>query len=145
MKIAIASDHAGYKLKSFLVKILQKDNLECIDLGCENTESVDYPDYARKVVELIKNNGVDFGILVCSSGIGMSIMANKFSDVRAALCHDAESAKSAREHNNANIICLASKVCDNKIAAEIIHAFIKNKFSNEIRHIRRLKKIEENI
>lgn len=141
MKIAIASDHTGYDLKESIKKHLDFKGIEYEDLGSYTKESVDYPDYAIKVVEAL-NNGYDRGILICGTGIGMSVVANKFPNIRAALCSDVEVAKQSREHVDANVLVLSSKL-DNIIANETVDVWLSTPFSNEERHVRRLAKISQ--
>ena len=109
MKIAIGSDHGGYALKSYLVELLEKKEITVEDLGCNQPDSADYPDYAAAVAEKVSNGLVDQGLLVCTTGIGISITANKFPRVRAALCFNPEVTALARQHTNANILCLSGK------------------------------------
>lgn len=137
-KIFIASDHAGFSLKKFLIAELTELGFEPVDLGCNSAEkSVDYPDFAHKLGAKLKN---EFGILVCGSGIGISIAANRHKHVRAALCHNAKVAKLARLHNDANVLCLGARVVKEKSALAIVKAFLSSKFEGE-RHERRVAKI----
>lgn len=139
MKIAIASDHAGYKLKQFLIEKF-KDRYKIIDLGADSDQtSFDYNDYAEKVVQKVFEEKI-FGVLLCKSGIGMSIAANRHKFIRAALCKDAEAAKLSREHNDANILVMAGEL-DYAAAAEALEVFLNTKFSEGERHIRRVKKL----
>lgn len=139
--IAIASDHAGFKLKEHIIKFLEKNNLEFIDLGCKSEDPVDYPDYAFKLSEYINSDKVRKGILICGSGIGMSIAANRHNKIRAALCINGNMAKLAREHNDANILVLGEKIIDKEIALECVKIFLKTKFCGG-RHQNRIKKLE---
>ena len=142
-KIYIASDHAGFALKKFLITESKKNKFQLIDLGCDSAEkSVDYPDYAQKLCKKIKKNSADFGILICGSGIGISIAANRFKHIRAALCHSAKSAKLSRAHNDANILCLGARVVKNSSALSILKAFFTSKFEGE-RHARRVTKLSK--
>lgn len=142
-KIYIASDHAGFLMKEFLVKEFAKLETKLIDLGCDSAEkSVDYPDYAQKLCKKMKDNSQEFGILICGSGIGISIAANRFKHIRAALCHNVKSAKLARAHNNANVVCLGSRVIKNKAALAITKAFLTSEFEGE-RHARRVRKLSK--
>lgn len=139
-KILIASDHAGFPLKKFLIEQLTELGFKAIDLGCDSAEkSVDYPDYAQK---LCKKLDAEFGILICGSGIGISIAANRFKHIRAALCHNAKSAKLARAHNDANVLCLGARVVKNKTALSIAKAFLSSKFEGA-RHERRVAKLSK--
>lgn len=140
-KIYIASDHAGFLMKEFLIKELAKLELAPLDLGCDSAEkSVDYPDFAQKLSKKLKDNSQEFGILICGSGVGISIAANRFKHIRAALCHSAKSAKLSRAHNNANVVCLGSRVIKNKAALAIVKAFLTSEFEGE-RHARRVAKL----
>ena len=140
-EIFLASDHAGFELKSFLInKLAQDKSLQITDLGCSNSEtSVDYPDYANKLCQNI-NSTEKYGILICGSGIGMSIAANRFKNIRAALCHDERSAKLSRNHNNANILCLAARTLKNEEALKIVHSFCSSEFESG-RHQIRIEKL----
>lgn len=142
MKLAVASDHGGFSLKEEIVKSLKNQKIEILDLGNHGTESVDYPDYALKVAEMVSDGKVDGGLLMCGTGIGMCIVANKFKNVRAAVVSDPYSAKMAKEHNNANILCIGGRVVDPKKAEEIVRAWLDAKFEGG-RHDRRLDKIRE--
>lgn len=138
MKIVIGSDHGGYELKQEVMDHLKKRGIEIIDVGCYSAESCDYPVYAKPVTEAIQNGDADLGILICGTGIGMSMAANKEKGIRAALCHDTFSAKATREHNNANILCMGARVVGPGLALMIIDTFIDTPFSNDERHIRRI-------
>lgn len=138
MKIVIGSDHGGYELKQEVMDHLKKRGIEVIDVGCYSAESCDYPVYAKPVTEAIQNGDADLGILICGTGIGMSMAANKEKGIRAALCHDTFSAKATREHNNANILCMGARVVGPGLALMIIDTFIDTPFSNDERHIRRI-------
>jgi ribose 5-phosphate isomerase B len=142
MRIALGSDHRGFKLKSRLIDYLKQTGHEFTDFGCDNEESTDYPDYAAGVCRSITKKQSDLGILICGSGIGMSIAANKFKGIRAAVCCNAEMAVRARRHNNANVLCLGADFVDDKTAIEITGNFITTQFEGG-RHQRRLDKIEE--
>ena len=136
-KIFIASDHAGFLLKEFLIGELTKLGYKLVDLGCNSAEkSVDYPDYAQK---LCKKNP-QFGILICGSGIGISIAANRFKNIRAALCVNAKSAKLARAHNDANVICLGARLTKNNTSLSAVKAFLATKFEGG-RHEKRVRKL----
>ena len=139
-KICIASDHAGYKLKEAIKDYLISKNLAIIDLGPLDGASVDYPDYAKKVAKRILLNKSDVGILVCGSGTGMAITANKFKGIRAAQCYNKKSTILSRQHNNANIICLGSRMLKNRDALNFINFFLKTKFEGG-RHQKRVNKI----
>ena len=138
MKIVIGSDHGGFELKQEVMDHLKKRGIEIIDVGCYSAESCDYPVYAKPVTEAIQNGDADLGILICGTGLGMSMAANKEKGIRAALCHDTFSAKATREHNNANILCMGARVVGPGLALMIIDTFIDTPFSNDERHIRRI-------
>ena len=140
MKIAIASDHAGFDLKSIIIKNINQ-KYQIIDLGCSDSKtSVDYPDFANKVAEKIINQEAGFGILICGSGIGISIAANRFHQVRAALCCNLKNVILARQHNDANILCLGARFIDNTIAIQMVESFLTTKFEGG-RHIKRVEKL----
>ena len=138
--ICIASDHAGYKLKEDIKNFLINKNLSVFDLGPSSNLSVDYPDYAKKVSNRVKAKKSDFGILVCGSGTGMAISANKFIGIRAAVCYNVKSTRLSRLHNNANIISLGSRLTKKNVALKLVSIFLKTKFESG-RHLRRVKKI----
>lgn len=142
--IAIGCDHGGFELKEKIVEFLKSKSYELTDFGTYSEESVDYPVYAKKVAEAIldENNPCKRGILVCGTGIGISITANKYKGIRAALCHDKDSARLTREHNNSNIVALGGRIVDHKLALEIVEIFLNTEFSNDERHIRRIEMIE---
>ena len=139
-KIFISSDHAGYKLKEFIKIYLSKKKLPFQDLGPINNEKVDYPDYAHKVAKKVKINKNNVGILVCGSGTGMNIAANKHKNIRAAQCFNLKSTKLSRLHNDANIITLGSRVLSKKNALNYVGVFLNTKFEGG-RHSKRIKKI----
>ena len=139
-KICIASDHAGYKLKEDIKDFLINKNISIIDLGPEIEKSVDYPDFAKKVSNRIKANKSDVGILVCGSGTGMAISANKTKNIRAAVCYNVKSTRLSRLHNNANIICLGSRLTKKNVTFKLVAVFLNTKFEGG-RHLRRIKKI----
>ena len=139
-KICIASDHAGLNLKDYIKDLLIYNNISVIDLGTVDKSSVDYPDYAKKVSNRIKSGKSDVGILVCGSGTGMAISANKTKGIRAAVCYNLKSTRLSRQHNNANIISLGSRLISKKIAFNLVSTFLNTKFEGG-RHLRRIKKI----
>ena len=139
-KIFISSDHAGFKLKEYIKISLKKKNLKFEDLGPENDNRVDYPDYAHKLARKVKVNKNNIGILVCGSGTGMNIAANKHKNIRAAQCFNLRSTKLSRLHNDANIITLGSRLLSKKNALNCVGVFLKTKFEGG-RHIKRIKKI----
>ncbi len=143
MRIAIGCDHRGLNLKQFVTKLIAEAGHSYEDFGCYTTDSVDYPDIAKKVAEAVARGSFECGILICGTGIGMSIAANKVKGVRAALCHDAFSARRARQHNDANILCLgAGEEQEREPAPEIVNAFLASQFEGG-RHQRRVDKIRE--
>lgn len=142
MKVAIGSDHAGFKLKEFLKERLKKQGYDLIDVGCFDETSVDYPDYALKVSEMVAGGDCRFGILICGTGLGMSIAANKVKGIRAAACSNIFEAMMARRHNDANIICIGSRVVGDEHAFLMVGCFLKEEFEGG-RHERRIKKISE--
>lgn len=139
MKIAIASDHAGFPLKEKIIEFLSQEKITFEDFGPQSTASVDYPDYASKVAEAVSLQEVDAGILVCGTGLGMSITANKFKGVRAVAVSDLYSARMAKEHNNANILALGARVLDADKALRLLKIWMNSKF--ETRHQKRIDKI----
>ena len=139
-KICISSDHAGYKIKEYIKTLLYKNKISLIDLGPHNDKSVDYPDYAKKVAKRIKGKKSDFGILVCGSGTGMAISANKIRGVRAAVCYNKTSTYLCRSHNNANILCIGARLTKKNNIEKIVSVFLKTEFEGG-RHQRRIKKI----
>ncbi|MDA8079862.1 MAG: ribose 5-phosphate isomerase B [Nitrospiraceae bacterium] len=147
MKIAIGCDHAGFGLKEEIIPLLRGMQAEIVDCGTNGTESVDYPDFGRKVSQLVSSGGVERGILICGTGIGMSMVANKFPGVRASLCNDLFSARMSRLHNDANILVMGGRIIGKDLAAEIVKVWSTTAFEGA-RHIRRLdkiKKIEEGL
>ena len=141
--IALGSDHGGYGLKQEVIQYLKKQNLEYRDYGCDSEVSCDYPVYAKKVAEAIVSGECDKGILICGTGIGISIAANKVKGIRAALCHDTFSAQATREHNDANILAMGARVVGPGLAIKIVDTFLNTEFSNDERHIRRIKQMED--
>ncbi len=142
MKIAIASDHAGFELKEKIKEYLKELNYKYKDFGTDNKESVDYPDYAQKVAESVAKKESDRGILICGSGIGMCMVANKIPEIRAALCHDVETAKLSREHNDANILTFGARMIDENTAKEMVKVWLNTEFLGD-RHLRRVNKIKD--
>lgn len=141
--IAIGCDHGGYYLKQDIIDFLKKNGYEYKDYGTYSDESCDYPVYAKKVAHAVADGECEKGILICGTGIGVCITANKVKGIRAALVHDCFSAKATREHNDANIITMGARVIGPGLATEIVRIFLETPFSNEERHIRRIKQIEE--
>ena len=140
MRIAIGSDHAGYELKCQLVNYLQHNNVEVHDMGTFNQDSVDYPDCAVQVCQTLARDNSDFGILICYTGIGMCMAANKFKGIRAALVDNIDNAKLTREHNDANVLCMGAKDVDLELAKKIVNVFLSSRFLGG-RHERRVEKI----
>ncbi len=139
MEIVIGSDHAGVQLKKEIIAILVGEGYNPIDCGAYTEEAVDYPDIAQKVASMVLQKNI-LGILVCGTGIGISIAANKIPGIRAALCHEPFSARLAREHNDANILAMGSRIIGSGLAEEIVEIFIKTSFAAG-RHLRRVEKI----
>lgn len=140
MKIAIAADHGGFELKNSMVEYIKSLGNEVENLGTNSSESVDYPDFAKKVCEEIQKGNSELGILICGTGIGMSLAANKFKGIRAACVSDVYSAKMSRNHNNANVLCIGARVVGDEVAKLIIKTFLENEFEAG-RHQRRVDKI----
>lgn len=141
--IALGCDHGGFKLKQEVIQYLKANQIEYKDYGCYDTASVDYPVYARKVAKAILDGEAEKGILICGTGIGISIAANRIKGIRAALCSDCFSAQATREHNDANILCMGGRVVGAGLAIKIVDTFLHTEFSNDERHIRRIDLIEE--
>jgi len=142
VKIAIASDHAGFPLKQYLADYLKAEGHKVDDLGTDSSDiSVDYPDFAAKTALAVTHGKAARGIIVCGSGIGACVAANKFNGARASVCHDTYSARQGVEHDDLNILCLGARVIGTALAQDIVHAFVGAAFSNEARFVRRLDKI----
>ena len=141
--IAIGSDHGGFELKKKLMEHLSERGLEYKDFGTYSSASCDYPVYAKAVANAVASGECDRGILICGTGIGVSITANKVHGIRAALCGDCFSAEATRQHNDANILCMGARVVGEGLALKIADTFIDTPFSNDERHIRRISMIEE--
>ena len=141
MKIAVAADHAGFELKNHLRDFIQKVGHTVIDLGAHNTEPSDYPDFAEAIGKAVQSGAVERGVLICGSGVGASIAANKLHGIRAAICHDTYSAHQGVEHDNMNILVLGSRVIGHALAEDLVKAFLNANFTNEARHLRRLEKV----
>ena len=139
-KVFLASDHAGFKLKEEIKKYLIKKRKKVLDLGTQNTNSVDYPDYAHLLSKKMKNGKNQFGILICGSGAGMSMAANKHKNIRAASCYSTKSTKLSRLHNNANVMTIGSRLIKKNVALKCVNTFLKTNFDGG-RHTRRVKKI----
>ena len=138
MKVAIGCDHGGIDLKRQVVRQLEHEQIPVLDLGCDSHDSVDYPVFARAVCTAVLNGEVDFGILICGTGIGMSMAANRCQGIRAALCHELFTARMSREHNNANVLCLGARVVGPGLALEIVKTWLHTEFAGG-RHLRRIE------
>lgn len=138
MKIALGSDHGGFSLKEVIVPFLKELGHEVLDMGCHDEQSVDYPTFAEKVCGQVTENTADFGILICGTGIGMSMAANKHDGIRAALCSEQYTAAMSREHNDANVLCLGERVTGPGVASEIVRTWLATPFSGG-RHLRRIE------
>ena len=143
MKIALASDHGGYGLKCEVIKHLEERGFTYEDYGCYSEESCDYPDYAHKAAHAVADGVCDLGILICGTGIGISIAANKVPGIRAALCHDCFSAQATKEHNDANMLAMGARVIGPGLALKIVDTFLNTEFSGEERHVNRIRQIED--
>ncbi|MGZ9586330.1 ribose 5-phosphate isomerase B [Paenibacillus marinisediminis] len=143
MLIAIGADHAGVNLKQDIIDVVKELGHDVIDKGCDCSTSVDYPDYALPVAEMVAKGEADRGILICGTGIGMSIAANKVRGVRCALVHDLFSAKATREHNDTNVLALGERVTGPGLAQDIVRTWLSTEFSNGERHVNRLGKIKQ--
>ena len=141
MQIALAADHAGYEMKRDLAAALRAQGHDVLDLGTHSSAPVDYPDCAEAVATALRDRSVDRGVIVCGSGAGVSIAANKFPGVRAAVCHDCYTARQAVEHDEMNILCLGARVIGPALAGDLVAVFLAATFSGEERHRRRLDKI----
>ncbi|WP_105616704.1 ribose 5-phosphate isomerase B [Vallitalea okinawensis] len=141
--IAIGSDHGGYELKQEIIQYLESEGYAYKDYGCYGTESCDYPEFAKKVGHAIINKEAEKGILICGTGIGISIAANKIKGIRCALCHDCFSAEATRLHNNSNILAMGGRVVGPELALKIAKTWLETEFSDEDRHNRRINLIED--
>ena len=141
--IAIASDHGGFALKEKVIEFLEKKGLEYKDFGCYDTASCDYPDYAKPAAKAVASGECEKGIVICTTGIGVSICANKVPGVRCALCSDPVTARLTRQHNDTNVVAIGAGVVGELLALEIIDIFLSTELSNEPRHVRRVEKMEQ--
>lgn len=141
MKIAIGCDHAGLDLKSEVISAIKSAGMEVSDFGTYDSKSMDYPDVGRPVAEAVARGEFDRGILICGTGIGMSITANKVRGIRAALCHDTFSARATREHNDSNVLCMGARVVGTGVALDVVNTWLSVDFSGDARHSRRIQKI----
>jgi ribose 5-phosphate isomerase B len=143
MKIAVACDHAGYPLKARVIEIIRAAGHEVLDLGAHSTDPVDYPDYARALGEAIRQGKAERGVLLCGSGVGANIAANKMRGIRAGVCHDTYSAHQGVEHDDMNVLTLGARIIGPELVPELMRAFLAARFTGEERHVRRLGKIRE--
>ena len=141
-RVALAADHAGFELKEKMAAFLKEAGFEVVDLGTSNREPVDYPDFARAIGEALREGKAERGILICGSGVGACVAANKMKNIRAGLCHDTYSAHQGVEHDDINVLCLGSRVIGEELAKELVSAFLAARFTGEERHRRRLDKIK---
>ena len=144
MRISVAADHNGYELKKEITEILKRDGHDVIDMGPHDLDPLDdYPDYAKPLAESVSSGETERGIMVCGSGVGASVAANKVKGVRAAVCHDIYSAHQGVEHDDMNVLCLGSRIVGTEVVRELVSAFISAEYTNEERHARRLTKVIE--
>ena len=143
MRIALASDHAGFNLKQEILDYLKSSEHELADLGTYTCDSVDYPDYAKFLGDAVRSGKADRGILICGSGVGAAVAANKLPGIRAGLCHDTYSAHQGVEHDDVNVLCLGARVIGPALAMDLVDAFLGARFTNEERHKRRLEKVRQ--
>jgi len=143
MIIAIAADHGGFPLKQFLIETIRAAGHEPLDLGTHDTDSVDYPDYAKKIGEAILSGQAERGVLLCGSGVGACIAANKIPGIYAGVCHDTYSAHQGVEHDAMNVLCLGARIIGPEVAKELVEAFLSAQFTAEERHLRRTGKVRE--
>ena len=142
MRIAVGADHAGFLLKIELLELLWAEGHEALDLGTDSTDAVDYPDYAKAVGEEVASGRVERGLLVCGSGVGASIAANKIPGVRAGMSHDTYSAHQGVEHDDMNVLCLGARVVGPELAFDVVRAWLAARFTGEDRHVRRVGKLQ---
>lgn len=142
MRIALGADHAGYDLKQHIGSMLASSGVTVIDLGTHSTDPVDYPDFAAAVGRAVTDGRADRGIVICGSGAGACVAANKLKGIRAAVAHDTYTAHQAVEHDDVNVLCLGSRVIGQNVADELVRAFISAEFTHEERHVRRLNKVK---
>lgn len=143
MRVALGCDHGGFPLKQRIASVVQAAGHEVVDCGTDSNCSVDYPDFARKVGEVILAGKADRGILLCGSGVGISVAANKIPGIRAGVCHDIYSAHQGVEHDDMNVLCLGARIVGDEVAVELVRAFVNAQFTREERHMRRLNKVFE--
>ena len=143
MKIALGCDHGGYELKQFVMKTLEKLGHEYEDFGCYSTESCDYPDFGAAAARAVAEGKCDYGIVICTTGIGISIAANKIKGIRCAHCADCLEAEMTRRHNDANMLALGGGIVGKNLAIEIVETFLNTEFSEGENHVRRIAKLED--
>ena len=143
MRIAVACDHGGFPLKEAVVDVVRKAGHQVVDLGTNSADPVDYPDYAKALGEAIQKGKADRGVLLCGSGVGASVAANKMKGIRAAVCHDAYSAHQGVEHDDMNVLTLGARIIGPALAQDLVRAFLGALFSGEERHARRLEKVKK--
>ena len=142
LTIALASDHGGFRLKKYLHEHFKSVPVEWVDLGTDSDASVDYPDYARKLADVIAAKKADFGVAVCGTGNGIAMALNRYPHIRAALCHDSTTARLARDHNDANVLVLGGRIVGDEVALDCLYTFLTQSFSNGERHVRRIEKLK---
>lgn len=142
MKVVIASDHAGFDYKKMILPQISEAGFDIVDLGAYDKTPSDYPQFAELVAEEIQSGRADRGILICGSGVGVSVVANKFKGIRAGVCHDSYSARQSVEHDDANVLCLGERIIGTEMLKELVFNFLNAKFSHEERHVKRLQKLE---
>ncbi len=143
MRVAVACDHGGFPLKAAVLRVVQEEGHEAIDLGAYDAQSSDYPDFAEKVGEAILGGKAERGILICGSGVGACIAANKIHGIYAGVCHDTYSAHQGVEHDDMNVLCLGARIVGEELAKELVRAFLRAEFSREERHVRRVQKVRK--
>jgi RpiB/LacA/LacB family sugar-phosphate isomerase len=143
MRFALGCDHGGFSLKQRVAAVVIAAGHEVVDCGTDSDCSVDYPDFARKVGETILAHRAERGILLCGSGVGISVAANKIPGIRAGVCHDTYSAHQGVEHDDMNVLCIGARIVGEEVAVELVRAFVSAKFTNEERHLRRLNKLRQ--
>lgn len=141
MKIAIANDHAAVAMKKEIQNMLENEGFEVLNFGTDTNESVDYPFYGERCAKAVTEGEADFGIVICGTGIGISIAANKVPGIRCGLCHDVTDARLTREHNNANMLSMGARTTGMETAKDIVHAFLETPFSNGTNHVRRIEEL----
>ena len=142
MKIAVGCDHGGFPLKGRVLEEVRNAGHEAVDLGTHSLDPVDYPDYARAVGEAVRRREAERGILLCGSGVGAAVAANKMNGIRAGVCHDTYSAHQGVEHDDMNVLCLGARIIGPEVVPELVRAFLGARFTGEERHVRRLEKIK---